>query len=321
MITLSSYLKPLPFTPSFFLRSPHLQTLLGYLIPVNASPPSVYTLISVDATDQLSCEISTPLSWTGSQKTIMLIHGLTGSAASSYVVRFALTLYQKGYRVVRVNMRGCDPNKSLAKRPYHGGLSQDIHQLLLHLKQQMPASPITLIGFSISGNIVLKLAGELGEAARGLVEKTVAICPPINLARCSALLLQSKNSIYTKFFVKNLRKNCHPAINDFCYSTVYEFDDKVVTSLWNFEGAADYHQKNSSCFLLSKICHPCYVLFAADDPFIDCQTELNAPPSPFVQLFITRYGGHLGFFGEKHPEHGFFWMNKMLLHWVEEAVT
>ena len=150
--------------------------------------------------------LSTPLSWTSSQKTILLIHGMGGSHAANYMVRMSRKFYEKGYRTLRINLRGIGPGAALAQRPYHGGSSDDILQVVQALKDQTPDTSIVLIGYSLGGNIALKLVGELGEKADSLLAQTIAICPPIDLSQTVQSLLNSTNRFYHRYYVKRLKK-------------------------------------------------------------------------------------------------------------------
>jgi uncharacterized protein len=117
----------LPFQPLIGLSSPHIQTLMACFSPSGTPPPSTQLIVPLeDNEDDLFCEVSTPHTWKPDNKTIILLHGLGGSHSSPYMVRFSRKLYSAGYRVIRVNMRSCGPGHTLARRPYHGGISSDV---------------------------------------------------------------------------------------------------------------------------------------------------------------------------------------------------
>jgi uncharacterized protein len=303
------------FKPLLGTASPHLQTILACLTLPGIEPPSSPLKITLSDGDQLCCEMSTPLDWQATQKTVVLIHGLGGSHKSNYVVRTARKLFEYGYKVVRINLRGCGSGKGLAKRPYHGGTTEDVLAVLQRLKQENSSSPIILIGFSLGGNIVLKLGAELGKGQQ-LIEKSIAICPPIDIEETVRLLMRPSNYLYHRYYVKKLRREAKPWIQRRKFSSIPEFDNLVTAPNWGFNDAWDYYAKSSSRFVLSEIEHPCDILFAADDPFINYQSAFDRPLAPQVKIWATQRGGHLGFLGTDGKNRGCFWIDQLIEKWV-----
>lgn len=307
----------LKLTPPPGLSSPHTQTVLGYLCPSGFPPPSTQFIVTLPDGDRLSCEISTPTTWQPSEKTVVLLHGLGGSHNSPYMIRFSRKLYQAGYRAIRINMRGCGSGQQLALHPYHGGLSDDLLIALKTIKSETPSSPITLIGFSLGGNIALKLAGELGHRANSLLHNTIAVCPPVDLAQSSALLAHPANRLYNQHYMRHLAQQAKRWIAGRPFSNLYEFDCLVTAPYWGFQGAFDYYQQSSSRFVLQQIQHPCRILFSIDDPFVDYKSSLELPLPSCVKISVTSCGGHLGFLGWSGRKHYYFWMDHILLKWIE----
>lgn len=304
----------LPFVPLKGLTSPHLQTILANFSPTGKPPPSEPALFNMEDGDILWCEISTPPTWEPQHKTIVMLHGLGGNISSGYMIRLSRKFYKAGFRVLRVNMRGSGDGKKLVKRPYHGGLSSDIQTILEKLKEKTPHSPITLIGFSLSANMVLKLAGELGENAKSLLEKTIAICPPIDLkATSDAIALKG---FYNRYYLFHMAKQARRWSGNNKFSKISDFDFFVTANQWGFKSAEDYYEQCSSRYFVSKIRHPCYIAVAWDDPFVNCQPLLEVPLSPEVQIGVTAHGGHMGFLGRTDSEHGYFWMDHQLFTWI-----
>lgn len=308
---------PIPFRPVTGLSSPHAQTVIACFTPGGDEPPSEQVIVPLDDGDALCCEVSTPPSWSPEKKTILLLHGMGGCHTASYMVRLSRKLYELGYRAVRINMRSCGSGKHLARVPYHGGLSSDILHVLEMFKKQTPSSPVLLVGFSLGGNIALKLAGELGRDAGDLLKTTLAVCPPVDLADTAALMCTPKNRLYNLYYMRQLEKLAEKWTKGKPFSTIYEFDEIVTAPNWGFKDPAEYYEISSSKTKLQKIHHPCHILFARDDPFVNYKICTESKLSPDVSVWIAPKGGHMGFFGWTEENHKFYWMDSVLLRWIE----
>ncbi len=304
----------LPFKPFPFLKNPHVQTALSSLSYSGTPPPSVPLQIALADGDILSCEVSTPLLWGPADKTVFLIHGLGGSHKSNYMIRMARKIYKAKHRVVRINLRGCGSGAGLSKKPFHSGKSDDILHIIQSFKNQTPNSPFVLIGFSVGGNIALKLAGELKKLAHDLLIKTIAICPPIDLAQSAHLLSLPNLSLYNNSYVKCLKKYGAVWVQDKAISSISDFDNQITAPLWGFQNAADFYKQCSSCFFLSHIDHPCHIVFAADDPIVNYQAATSQNVPACVKIWISSQGGHMGFLGKGYRN--FFWLDSLLLSWI-----
>jgi predicted alpha/beta-fold hydrolase len=302
-------IKQLDFHPFPGLASAHLQTVICAFLHAGVAPPSTSWLVTLDDGDQLCCEISTPNGWNESDKTILLVHGMGGSHESNYMIRIAKKFYVKGIRVVRVNLRGCGSGKSYAKLPYNAGTSSDI----LAVIRSLNALPSTLfvVGFSLGASLVLKLAGEIGCKAKNLVQKFIAICPPLDLLHTVKLIQQKRHILYHKYYLKRICKQARlwmkgPA------ASLYEFDDSVTAPLWGYQGATDYYHSCSSVRFLPQIQHPTDILFAEDDPFIQLDYAALSTRSNHVTIYTTKHGGHLGFLSHPGKSNQFFWLDAFL---------
>ncbi|WP_068468755.1 YheT family hydrolase [Candidatus Protochlamydia phocaeensis] len=309
----------LSFHPFPGLASPHAQTIIACFNRAGRPPPSQPLIIKLPDGDALWCSLFVPTSWQPTQKTIIMVHGLGGSHLSNYMIRMSRKLYQNGYRVIAVNLRGCGPGRHLARLHYHGGNSQDILAVLRALKQQTPHSPFILLGFSLGGNIALKLAGELGAEGPSLLHQTLAVCPPIDLDTTVNLLSKPSNRLYLRYYLKNMQKQVEPWIGKRNYSTFYEFDNLVTAPNWGFQNAFDYYHQCSSLSFIPLIQHPCRVLFAMDDPFIDYRPILKAKLPSCMKASLCRFGGHMGFLGRIGKKHRYFWLDHLLQTWINQA--
>ncbi|MDE3048039.1 MAG: alpha/beta fold hydrolase, partial [Verrucomicrobiota bacterium] len=169
----------LPFDPYPFLDDPHKQTIISSMVNFLFEPPSDEKRVKLPDGDVISLQVTTPRGWEPKKGTVVMVHGLCGSHQSPYMVRITKHLAQMGIRSVRYNMRGCGTGFGLAKNIYHSGRSDDLFECLKVLKIEHPDSPTVLIGFSLGGNIVLKLAGELGTLAPYFLDRVFAVSPPV----------------------------------------------------------------------------------------------------------------------------------------------
>ncbi|MEI8365756.1 MAG: alpha/beta fold hydrolase [Parachlamydiaceae bacterium] len=310
----------LSFQPLPGFSSPHAQTVLAYLTPAGSPPPSISHTIPLSDGCSLCCEVSTPPQWVETNKSVILVHGLGGSHESSYMIRMSRKLYKEGIRAVRVNMRCSGSGGGPVNIPYHGGLSNDILAVVHYLKKQTPHSPLFLVGFSLGGNIVLKLAAELGPAGPELIQTVIAICPPVDLAETAAIMSQPSNRLYNRYYMHQLEAITNTGKSARSFSTIYEFDSLVTVPNWGFSTPEEYYRQSSSRYMLSMIQVPCHILLSIDDPFINHLSCLNVPRSSSVNIWLSEHGGHVGFFGWVDEEHRYYWLDSLLLKWLKTGV-
>jgi len=277
------------------------------------APPFTPFLVDLEDGDVLYCKLSTPPKWTPNQCTIVLVHGLGGTDSSSYMIRMSRKFYTKGYRCLRMNLRGTGEGVHLAKRPYHGGTSHDVLKAVQSLKAQTPESSIILMGFSLGGNIILKLMGELKEKALGLVDMALTICAPLDLGQTMEFLLNPSNRFYHQYYVKSLKQYAGRWIRKDSIRTIRDFESLITAPLWDFSDVFDYYQQCSSKFFLSGIQQNCHLIFAKDDPFINYHLALQPSLSSKVKIWLSEYGGHMGFWGWAGKEHRYHWLDALLL--------
>lgn len=313
--------KILQFKPGLFIRNPHIQTLLSYSIKRFPELVSESHFLELLDKDRLTLEVSIPNTWSDNNPTVLMMPGIGGSHQSPYLIRMAHKCFKQGYKVIRLNFRGVGSGLGYAKNISHGGASDDLHCAIQEIKKLTPNSPLFVIGFSLSGNILLKLAGE--KDLSPLVIKIIAVCPAVNLADSSQRLAKWQNRIYQKSILKSIIKIIEHPHSKFSYKplkpfstckTLREFDELFTAPSSGFNNVDEYYRKCSSLDLISDINIPCHILFAQDDPLIDCTALQKMQLPQNIELVITRYGGHMGFLSSsiKDP----FWMDQQLLHWL-----
>lgn len=303
----------LDFKPFWGLSSKHLQIIASSLSPDGYAPPTKQWLVDIDNGDKLSCEVSTPLNW-DEKTTVALIHGLSGNHRSSYMIRMARKFFQEGYKVVRINLRGCGSGINLSKLPSGAGNSNDILLVLQQLKKNTPSSDIFLIGFSLGGNITLKLAGELGEEAKKLVKTFIAVSPPLNLEETARLIQQPGHNLYHHYYLSRILKQAKPWIKEPIHS-IQEYDDKITGPMWGFKDAHDYYAKCSCIRFLNQIRCDSHIILAEDDPFVSLDALKNVDLPESVHLWVSPHGSHLAFLGRNRWQ----WLDDLLLNWLKET--
>lgn len=252
---------------------------------------------------------------------IVLLHGLEGSAEAGYFASFAQEALVRGYGVHRLNMRTCGGTEDLCETMYHSGLTGDTKFILEQLKQ-----PIFLVGFSLGGNVALKLAGELGQ--NDLLAGVCAVSTPIDLAACVRAIDKPSNILYSRRFLKRLRERVRRmnmrvpqaysllGLDD--VRTIWEFDDRFTAPLFGFGTAANYYATQSATNYLDSIRVPTLVISAKDDPLVPFEIYRHRAfqNNPALTLLATNHGGHLGFLARRKPR---FWLDGVALDWIDSV--
>lgn len=253
---------------------------------------------------------------------LVLVHGLEGSSDGGYMRSMAWNALQAGFRVHRVNIRGCGGTEGWCSTLYHAGLTSDLHYYLQQLNR-----PVTLVGYSLGGNVVLKLAAELGQSRN--LESVVAVSTPIDLAECVRAIGRPVNYLYQKRFVDRMkerlieRRRCQPAAFDPIFRgtdvsairTIFDFDDRITAPHFGFGNAPNYYATQSSLNFLPSIAVPTLLLTAQDDPMVPFSVY-SAPAieqNSNITLIAPRHGGHVAFLSREKPR---FWADETILGWL-----
>jgi predicted alpha/beta-fold hydrolase len=258
---------------------------------------------------------------------LVLVHGLEGSSDSGYKKSMAQHALEAGYAVHRFNMRSCGGSEHLTVSSYHAGQTSDLEFVVRMLREECGV-PTFLIGFSLGGNVVLKLAGELGNAAAGLIDGICAVSTPIDLGACVERLAHRENFLYESRFLRRLKQRVRdrarraPEMQSANgldrIRTVYEFDDAYTAKFFGFGTADNYYGTQSAKNFLDAIRVPALVVQAKDDPLIPFHV-FDHPAfrtNPNLTLIATDHGGHLGFVSRGKPR---FWLDPLVLGWIEKA--
>jgi predicted alpha/beta-fold hydrolase len=309
------------FRPLPLMGNPHVQTLLAHVIRgPDLAATQVHRIELADG-DHLVLHDTIPGSWRPGQRIALLIHGLGGSHRSGCVQRQALPLLRRGWRVVRLDLRGCGQGLPLARRPYHAGCSDDLRAAAAAMHRGSPGSPLVLIGFSLGGNIVLKLAGEAKTLPVPGLECVVAVSPPIDLERCAGMIAQPRNRFYELHFLRELvrlarrRQYLFPDLPSVRFPrrmSLRIYDELYIAPRCGFADALEYYRRSASLPFIAHITLPTLILTARDDPFVAVEPfETLNRPAP-VEVRLLDQGGHLGFLG---------WDGAGGIRWAEQRIA
>jgi predicted alpha/beta-fold hydrolase len=256
--------------------------------------------------------------------TVIIVHGLEGSSESQYMLGIAAKGTAVGMNVVRMNQRNCGGTDALSPTLYHSGRSQDIAAVAQNLIRQNQISRFALVGFSMGGNLVLKLAGEWGREAPPQFCAVAAVCPSMNLAASADALHLAGNRLYEYYFMWQLRRRLRMKARLFPHvfdtlrmrgvTSLRDFDDKVTAHYCGFEGASDYYQRSAAANVVDRIAVPTLILHAANDPFIRIlpETRQKILSNPNIIFVETEDGGHCSFLAAADGDDG---------RWAEREVV
>jgi predicted alpha/beta-fold hydrolase len=317
------------FVPPRLLRNSHLMTIAAsfWRRRFPRLPAGVPRLFEVEPGSRVRGECH----WQREPRehpTLVLLHGLEGSIESGYMRGTAEKAYVAGFNVVRLNQRNCGGTEELTPTLYHSGLSGDIRAVLLELIAADGLPELFAAGFSMGGNLVLKMAGEFGDAAPPEIRGFVAVAPAFDLAACADALAEPQNFIYERHFVTGLKRHMrykaqlfperYPIDGMRGIRTVREWDDVITAPFCGFANADDYYARSSALQLVGAIRRPTLILAAKDDPFVPFATFEDAAlrGNPNITFVATEHGGHCAFISRDGGA-GRFWAERQIVEFCE----
>jgi predicted alpha/beta-fold hydrolase len=326
------------FRPRRFLRNGHVQTIVGnFLRRADALPPAEAFSVEVapaeggEPASQVLCHCHfQPVEVRAGRPTAIIVHGLEGSSNSQYVIGNANKLWRAGCNVIRMNMRTCGGTERLSPTLYHSGLSGDVGAVMRFFIEREGFTRVSLIGYSMGGNLVLKLAGDLGASAAPALKSVIGVSPAIDLGPSADALHEPLNRIYEMKFLRSLvaryrrKAELFPRLYDAARAdglrSLRDFDERVTAFYGGFTGADDYYFRAASARVIDRIAVPALVLHALDDPFVRLTAESRAKleGNPCITLIETTHGGHCAFLADADPARGDdgYWAEQTLLRFL-----
>jgi predicted alpha/beta-fold hydrolase len=260
--------------------------------------------------------------------TVIALHGLNGSSEAHYMRGLAAKAFAQGMNVVRLNQRNCGDTEHLSEGLFHSGLTGDAAHVIDELMRVDGLPAIGVAGYSLGGNLALKLAGEYGTHAPRALIGVAAVSPIIEIGECTRALERPANAVYQWNFVRDLKRRMRrksrwqPGLFDLsklnAIKTVRQFDETFTAPYFGFRNAEDYYHRASAMRVIDRVSVPTLIITAEDDPFV--------PSAPFhdpkvtgnlhVDLRISAHGGHCGFVGTTSPNDDGYWAENQIVECV-----
>jgi len=316
------------FTPHPLFYNGHAQTILASAWPrfltTSAREGNEERLFEIEPDVRLLAHCN----WQSSpimHPTLLLVHGLEGSSSSKYMLGTADKAFAAGFNIIRLNMRNCGGTEHLTPTLYHSGMSGDLRIIAKELIERDQLPSIFLIGFSMGGNLVLKLAGEEANTLPEEVSGFCAVSPAIDLSSCVKAIRYRSNWVYEQMFLRSLRRRLrikhalYPNLYDtsdlHLVRTIRDFDERYTAHHGGFADADDYYSRASALPLIEYIRRPTLIIHAQDDPFIPFEpfNHSSVNGNPHVLLLAPERGGHVGFVSGDANELDRFWAENRLV--------
>jgi uncharacterized protein len=313
------------FEPHPLLRNGHVMTMAPVFWRRTFSlPPAEDRLFQVDPESRLLAHCHWQPGKRSDAPVIVIVHGLEGSSDSDYARGIAEAAFKRGYNAIRINQRNCGGSEALTPTLYNSGMSADYRAVCHELANRDGFGEIFFVGYSMGGNLVLKMGGEYREAFPKALRGICAVCPALDLAACAEALERWDNYFYQRHFVKGLMERYRrkalsmPARysqNGFsAIRSVRQFDDAITAPNFGYRDAREYYETASAKRVLAYLQVPTLLITAKDDPFVPYSSILfaGAEKNPAISLVAPKYGGHCAFVSNKSGSARF---------WAEQCVV
>jgi len=320
------------FVPRRGLESGHRMTLFGWgnprYFPRLPAPTIRFFDVEPNARVLAHCHWQ-PRPW--EHCTLITLHGLNGSSDAHYMKGIAAKAFARGLNVLRLNQRNCGRTEHLSAGLFHSGLTADAAFVIRELIDVDGLPSLAIAGYSLGGNLALKLAGEYGARAPEQLTAVCAVSPIIEIGACVDALERPENRLYQWNFVKDLKARMRrkfrawPGLYDPALlggiRTVREFDDAYTAPHFGFNGANDYYYRASAMRVVDRIRIPTLIITALDDPFVPSQpfSDPRLAANECITTIVCEHGGHCGFVGPAAGEDDGYWAEDRIVEFVERS--
>ena len=262
---------------------------------------------------------------------LLALHGLEGSSSAHYMQGIADKAFARGFNVILLNQRNCGGTEALCDGLYHSGLTADAAHVITEVTARDGIEQVVVAGYSLGGNLALKLAGDYGTSPPPQLRGVCAVSPVIELGRCVEALERRTNLVYQLNFVRGLRarmrrKNLtHPGrfeMNRLAgVWTVRQFDEAYTAPFFGFADATDYYHRASALRVIDRITVPALIITAEDDPFVPVDPFRTAAltRNPHITLVVTRHGGHCAFIGQPSAGGDGYWAEEKIVEFAVDS--
>lgn len=314
------------------MRGGHKMTLYGWgnprYFPRLPAPVPRYFDVEPDTRVMAHCHWQ-PEPW--SRPTLITLHGLNGSSGAHYMRGIAGKAFARGMNVVLLNQRNCGGTEALCAGLFHSGLTHDAKFIIDELQRIDGITQIAVAGYSLGGNLALKLAGEYGDAPPPALRAVAAVSPILEIGACVKALEKPGNFLYQWNFVRDLKARMRrkdkfrPGRFDLTklktIRTVRDFDDAYTAPHFGFAGADDYYHRASAMRLIDRVRVPALIITSEDDPFVPSHPfrDPKVTGNPYITLRLSPHGGHCGFVGPKSGEDDGYWAESQIVDFVNRA--
>jgi uncharacterized protein len=314
------------YVPIPWLRNGHRMTIYTWARPRRfpnlPAPESRLFEVARDARVLAKCHWQPKRT---ASPTLLLLHGLEGSADAHYMRGIADKAFSQGFNVVRLNQRNCGGTDHLSVGVYNSGLTADPAAVIRELVERDGLPALSVAGYSLGGNLTLKLAGEYGSAAPAALRSFAAVSPTLDLTACIEALERPSNWLYQQNFLLSLKRRIRRKRRLYPdrYTTaplarvrsVRDFDDAYTAPMSGYRDAADYYHRASALRVAGAIRVPTLIVTSADDPFVPVEpfSDPAVTGNPAIRLVITSRGGHCGFVSRSVDRFDGYWAERTVV--------
>ena len=318
------------FVPAKGMANRHLQTLTPVVLGRFKKMRYIRQEFSLPDGDFVDLDWTSIPDKDNAAPVLIIFHGLEGSSNSHYTSSLMRATRKIGWYGVVMNFRGCSGRQNRKARLYHSGETEDAGYFINWVRQRYPLAPIFAVGFSLGGNMLLKLAGEQGDSLA--LDALVSVSAPVKLDASTRYMVKGLPRLYQSYLLRALKRKVLNKYRLHDYQSIIglskhdltacrdirEFDNMFTSRLHGFEDAQDYYSRCSAFPFIEQIAKPCMIVHANDDPIAPSSVLPDHKSLPdSVQLEVTEYGGHAGFLGGSiiRPR---YWIVERILNYLSQ---